>query len=123
MKRWLLILLIALLPIQFSWAAVGAYCGDEHESSHEHALHAQTSEQGDASAYDEVSADSASASGFDLLDADCDSHCHGHSTPLSVAAISLVVDSADTRWIDEHVAQRFQLAQLRPERPQWQPLA
>jgi len=27
MRRWLAILMLALLPLQFSWAAVAAYCG------------------------------------------------------------------------------------------------
>lgn len=122
MKRWLLILLIALLPIQFSWAAVGAYCGDEHESSHEHALHAKTPAQGDVAAHDDAGSDSRSTSGLGF-DFDCGNHCHGHSTSLPAAAYSLAADGAGTRWIDELVVRPIQLTQLRPERPQWQTLA
>jgi hypothetical protein len=50
MRRWLLVFLMALLPLQLSWAAVAAYCQHEqaparsahfghhaHEHHHEHA--------------------------------------------------------------------------------------
>lgn len=122
MKRILLILLIALLPVQFSWAAVGVYCGDEHESAHEHALHAKAPAQADAGSQDGADAEKAGPSGvgFDL---DCGNHCHGHSTSLPAAAFSVALGSAATQWIDELVVQCTQLIQLRPERPQWQPLA
>lgn len=30
MRRWLLIFVLALLPLQFSWAAVARYCGHEN---------------------------------------------------------------------------------------------
>ncbi len=122
MNRWLLILLIALLPIQFSWAAIGAYCGDEHESFDEHVLHSKTHAQSDVTTADESEPDSRII--FEAgYDADCGNHCHGHLTPIPVATVSLVADGAGTRWIDEHGARRLLLIQPRPERPQWQTLA
>lgn len=122
MKRWLLILLIALLPIQFSWAAVGVYCGDEHESSLEHAAHAKKPAQNDAAAHGDGDSGSGSTlgSGFDF---ECGNHCHGHSTSLPAASYSLTTDSAGAQWTDDFVALRTRLIQFRPERPQWQALA
>jgi hypothetical protein len=48
MRRWLLVFLMALLPLQLSWAAVAAYCQHEqaptqaaHFGHHEHQHHDQ----------------------------------------------------------------------------------
>ncbi|WP_420473660.1 cation efflux protein, CzcI family [Noviherbaspirillum sp. ST9] len=48
MKKLLLIFLLALLPLQFSWAAAAAYCQHEGEKSSQHFGH--HSHQHDASA-------------------------------------------------------------------------
>jgi hypothetical protein len=40
MRRWLLIFVLALLPLQFSWAAVARYCG--HEIGHDAAAASST---------------------------------------------------------------------------------
>jgi hypothetical protein len=39
MRRWLIILLIALLPIQTGWAAIAAACADSEEISASHFGH------------------------------------------------------------------------------------
>ena len=39
MRRWLSILMLTLLPLQFSWAAVAAYCGHETGQHAEHLGH------------------------------------------------------------------------------------
>ena len=39
MRRWFAILMLALLPLQFSWAAVAAYCGHETGQHAEHLGH------------------------------------------------------------------------------------
>jgi hypothetical protein len=36
MRRWLLIFLLALLPLQLSWAAASAYCQHERDMQPEH---------------------------------------------------------------------------------------
>ncbi|MDZ5457563.1 cation efflux protein, CzcI family [Azohydromonas lata] len=50
MRRWLLVLLLALLPLQLSWAAVATYCQHEkvqagHFGHHEHQHHDQGAAQ------------------------------------------------------------------------------
>lgn len=122
MKRFLLVLLIALLPVQFSWTAVGVYCGDEHGSAHDHTLHAKALAQSEAASHDSAGAEMGGSTGAGI-DLDCGNHCHGHSSSLPATAFSVALGSAATQWVDELVVQRTQLIQLRPERPQWQPLA
>ena len=122
MRRWLAIFMLVLLPLQFSWAAVAAYCGHEtgqhaqhlghHEHEHEHAGSAKVDN-------DRVPADPSAPAGFDL---DC-GHCHGTcvSMPATVNfAAPLSVDTHPTTPIEG--AMRT-LAQSPPERPQWLPLA
>lgn len=78
MRRWLVVFLLALLPLQLSWAAVAAYCQHEkapsqaeHFGHHEHEHH----DQGAAQAQDAKKAPSA-------VDNDCGT-CHlGHAQTL-----------------------------------------
>ncbi|TAH44638.1 MAG: hypothetical protein EYC67_12910 [Betaproteobacteria bacterium] len=39
MRRWLAILLLCLLPLQVSWAAVADYCAHEHDRQAQHFGH------------------------------------------------------------------------------------
>jgi hypothetical protein len=118
-RRLLFIVLLALLPLQFSWAAVGAYCGHAGEApaghpgsfcQHEHPQHGDNVAVPDG---DEAPA------GAEL---DC-GHCHGHCSvmPMSCAglppAVSVVVPGA---LLEKAGAPH---APSRPERPQWPPLA
>ena len=76
-RRLLAIVLLALLPLQFSWAAVAPYCGHEmdsvgHFGHHEHHHRADA-----APATGDVT--DGAASGEQTpgdVDADC-GHCHG----------------------------------------------
>lgn len=85
MRRWLLLFFIAMLPLQFSWAAVVSYCTHEeppaqsqHFGHHEH-------EHQDASGTDDH-ADKKTMAG---VDEDC-AYCHlGCSHPMPVAAFDL----------------------------------
>lgn len=124
MKRWLLILLIALLPLQFSWAAVGAYCGDEHESQLEHAMHVERS------ASPEAGADSHSDAGLSTADSalsdsglDCETHCHGHASCMPGAAPPLTAQGAGPTWLGETLACPCESRAIQPDRPQWLALA
>lgn len=120
MRRWLAILMLTLLPLQFSWAAVAAYCGHEsiqhaqHLGHHEHQHAGQATDDEDgAPAYQSAPA------GFDF---DC-GHCHGTcanmpapmdgTTPLTLATYPVAPVEGTVRT----------LAQSPPERPQWLPLA
>jgi hypothetical protein len=123
MRRWFAILLLVLLPLQFSWAAVANYCGHEtgpsadHVGHHDHVAHAHGDEvanPGDPSSAEDPSTD---PSGFDC------GHCHGHCVGMLDVPSSLapgVLDGAPPRFGDapdgEHVP-------AQPERPQWAPLA
>jgi len=54
MRRWLSILLLVFLPLQFSWAAVGVYCQHEtgtqasHFGHHDHQHQAAPDQKGGA---------------------------------------------------------------------------
>mgnify|MGYP006331334807 CR=1 FL=1 len=74
MRRWLLALLIVLMPVQFTWAAAAPYCGHEtdaaaadHVGHHEH--------QHDASLDESPSSDDDDSGPAPVLDADC-AFCH-----------------------------------------------
>lgn len=80
MRRWLLILFIALLPLQFTWAAVASYClheeapaGAQHFGHHEH-------EHDDAVTGTE---EAAAKSSVLQVDGDC-AYCHlGCAQPIA----------------------------------------
>ncbi len=120
-RRILAIVLLAMLPLQFSWAAVASYCehetqGTGHFGHHECQKHADASARADA----EPDANGDKAPG--AMDLDC-GHCHGTCsgmlTPASgvPGALSTAPPSAT---LDEAVGAH---APTRPERPQWLPLA
>jgi hypothetical protein len=123
MKRWLLILLIALLPLQFSWAAVGAYCGDEHESPQEHAMHASGSSPAESDSLDRAGAAANLSDPSAAPDFDCGTHCHGHASSLPAATLQLIGPTSGASWLDECAVRRVMLVTARPDRPQWQTLA
>lgn len=86
MRRWLTILLLVFLPLQFSWTAAAAYCqheqasGSGHFGHHEHKHAASTASKADAApdaAHGDDSDDSAPAPGAQHTDC---AFCH-----LSVA--------------------------------------
>jgi hypothetical protein len=133
MRRLLAMCLLAMLPLQFSWAAVAAYCGHERQASfghfghHDHAHHAGASS--DAGPAADLGADASSApdeTGGDkapgAMDLDC-GHCQSTCSmmltwPLGLpGALSAALPSAT---LDETGGAH---APTRPERPQWLPLA
>ncbi len=124
MRRWFAILMLTLLPLQFSWAAVATYCG--HESGHESGKHAQHlghhehQHTGQASAdKGNAPADQSAPAGFDF---DC-GHCHGTcaSMPAPMAGTATLTLASHPVTRDEGTVRT--LAQSPPERPQWRPLA
>jgi len=78
MRRWLAVLMMVLLPLQFSWAAVANYCGHEtgasaeHVGHHDHASHAHGGKVADMGKSAETDGSSTPASGIDC------GHCHGY---------------------------------------------
>lgn len=136
MRRFLAIFLLAMLPLQFSWAAVASYCAHESQAStghfghHDHEHHAHTGSDtapaADAGADLTSSPDEAGGVKGDKLpgamDLDC-GHCHGTCSAmltlpmgqpgaLSTALPSVTLDETGGAY-----------APTRPERPQWLPLA
>lgn len=120
MRRWLAVLLLVLLPLQVSWAAVAGYCALEssqaatHLGHHDHAAHEHGAEADDASPTD---TSQAATSHFDC------GHCHGHCAamidgPLPVAAEQ--PRGAPPRLGD---APSMDPLPAQPERPQWARLA
>lgn len=119
-RRLLAIVLLALLPLQFSWAAVAPYC--EHETSADggHLGHHEHPQHGDAApdAGNERTADPTA----DTAEIDC-GHCHGQCTGLLALPEGLpggLLTAAPRASADE--AGRAH-APARPERPQWAALA
>ena len=119
MRRWLAVLLLALLPFQLTWAAVAPYCQHEatqagHFGHHEHQHHATP--QGDVDGTSD--ADKSPLT----VDLDC-GQCHGafvglnhvarpHVPPIPSARPSVPVIDGAAAGTDE-----------RPERPNWSDLA
>jgi hypothetical protein len=120
MRRFVALLLLALLPMQFSWAAVSAYCQHEadaqtqHLGHHEHPQHADA---GDADGHDADTDAPAASNGIDC------GHCHAGALALTqpAPALHVVVGAAAPQARAEGRANS--LAPLPPERPQWAALA
>jgi hypothetical protein len=119
MRRLLLTFLLALLPLQFSWAAVASYCAQDSEpQENRHFGHHQHHEHAAASGDDDRSADKAGAT----MDVDC-GHCHGYCAAMlmQVAAVSMHAEAG------RHAVPNDFAAPARipppPERPQWPALA
>jgi len=124
--RFLAIVLLVLLPLQFSWAAVASYCGHDAQAAVGHFGHHEHQHQHAA----DVSVDASEAAGAALADektpvamhADC-GHCHGYCSAMLTlpsvlpGALSSVAPHATP---DQNSAA---IALARPERPQWLPLA
>ena len=82
MRRWLLIFMLVVLPMQFASAAAATYCrhetgGAKHFGHHEHRHHASSDQK---SSLETVGDDSQTGTG--LGDSDCE-YCHlGAAHPL-----------------------------------------
>ena len=128
MRRLLAIVLLAVLPLQFSWAAVASYCGHEtqigveHFGHHDHQHHADASDVAGLDAKLDLNPDASDGKAPSAMDLDC-GHCHGtcgvmlNSTSDLPDALST---APPTATLDEAGGPH---APTRPERPQWLPLA
>lgn len=132
MRRICVIVLLALLPFQFSWSAVASYCDHEtqvgagHFGHHVHQHHADTGLDIDpASTSDEVDDTSVVAKtdkSLGATDLDC-GHCHGYCSVMLSAppGAPLVFAAARPKTsLTEGGATRVP---TQPERPQWSQLA
>jgi hypothetical protein len=115
MCKWLAILLLVLMPLQLSWAAVGAYCQHERGQAASHAGHHTHEHQSQA----ESDVPAGEKGVMPSADADCVT-CHAgcvlwampsHHDPVRV--LPPVIRSADPG------AALVAPTAARPERPQW----
>ncbi len=124
MRRWLVLFLLVLLPLQFTWSAAAAYC--EHESEHEstrqaqhfgHHVHAHGDAAGDAS-HAKKPAGADKAKGKLTVDSDC-GNCH-LSAAKPVPATTMSLAGPATRLPRAGADKRFSTrAPDHPERPNW----
>lgn len=118
MRRWLAILMLVLLPLQFSWAAVAVYCGHESDQQAQHLGHHEHQHAGQADPGQDSGPSDAQA-GFDF---DC-GHCHGTCASMPAPADDLAPLTVVSHPVTSVEGTLRTLAQSPPERPQWLPLA
>jgi hypothetical protein len=127
-RRILAIVLLALLPFQFTWAAVTSYCGHEtqaaveHFGHHEHAHHADVGSNAERDADLAASADVQGDKAPGAMDLDC-GNCHGTCSAMLTlpSALPGLLSTAHPSAILEESEGAY--TPTRPERPQWLPLA
>ena len=140
MRRWCAIFLLCLLPLQFSWAAVAAYCGHEVAPQSQHfGHHAHVHEHADAArdAASDAASDAAPDAQVNIQAVDLEervdlslginhldcAQCHATCAALTVlpGSLALVIDrSQGLAQFESRVRTR---ALAPPDRPQWLPLA
>ena len=126
MRRWLSIMLLVLLPLQFSWAAVAGYCGQEEGAGVEGVaavgVHAHQADAALAGRCGQGSG--AEALGHALhLDGGHD-HCHGHVVAAPpTPRCGLEAKTTPERFSVSDHAHADEGPRARPERPQWRRLA
>jgi len=135
-RRLLAIFLLAMLPLQFSWAAVASYCGHESQAGTGHFGHHDHEHHADASSYTWPAADPGAGVSSPLdeaggangdnapstMDLDC-GYCHGTGSAVLTLQMGLpnaLSTALPGATLDETFGAH---APTRPERPQWLPLA
>ena len=117
MRKWLAIVLLVFLPLQFSWAAVASYCQHETGAAAKHFGH--HAHQHKAADGQDASPDPAKTLGGDPDCASCHAGCFSVLSG-DVKLASPVSPSLDTGYPPEHLAAP---PPERLERPQWRALA
>lgn len=117
MRRWLSILLLVFLPLQFSWAAVGVYCQHETGSAAKHVGHHDHQHKADASHDDK--ADPKASGG---IDNDCGA-CHAGCAAAIFGEIQISAPSYASAVVDAYRHSQNTSPHYQPERPNWAPLA
>ena len=116
MRRFLLLLLLCLLPLQISWAAVAEYCGHEQDKAAQHFGHHDDEHKASSAKPDPDKQPEKFNLGHD--------HCHmsGYLGFLNEAAFhtSALPTQPSLRYNE---AASPSLALDRPERPKWPALA
>ena len=127
MRRLLLVLIMLIVSLQSTWAAVGTLCAHESGSSAKHLGHHE--HRHDADAVNTAAVDIPVAFSDDVSDveharaayhADC-ATCHGHGSPAAMAFADLsspLLDSGHGRsFYRRHLTDRTLDNPLRPPSP------
>ncbi len=131
-RRFLVLVLLAFLPLQFSWAAVAPYCGHEtqtgveHFGHHHHQHHDGASNAaatiGDPVATWDANPDAGHGKAPGAMDLDC-GQCHGTCSVLLDLPSALPGAPSTEPPSATLVEADGACALTRPERPQWRLLA
>ena len=117
MRRWLILFLLTVLPLQFSWAEAASYCA--HETSGASAQHFGHHEHHHAASAAADDAASANASGVDL---DCGA-CHAGCALAIVGSVGAVPTLALPTFVQPHPLRMTAPPLSLPDRPNWARLA
>ncbi len=121
MRRWLLIFLMVLLPLQLSWAAVASYC--EHESSGattQHLGHHEHQHEIDAGPVDSSNGKTTGTSG--AVDLDCGT-CHAGGCAVMLQPLKVLMVKLPSKTHSEPALHLASQPASLPERPNWACLA
>jgi cytochrome c553 len=114
-KRWISILFLVLLPLQFGWAAASAYCQHETGAAARHFGHHEHQHRAD-SGVDESNKSSGQQAG--VIHADCAS-CHGASAAVILEPLRLSAASFLPMAPPPHSGSVVSAPLSEPERPNW----
>lgn len=117
MRRWLTILLLFVLPVQFSWAAAAAYCQHEQTATASHVGHHSHDHKGDTAEKSGVGKHQAKA-GKLVADNDC-GYCHlSFAKPMLPLALHF---GADVHFTPEVASTQAYGSRGpdHPDRPNW----
>ena len=117
MRRGLLIFLLALLPLQLTWAAVSTYCQHESSSSGQHLGHHVHKHS-----YEQSGSDSTSSAERLTVENDC-GVCHANCTVALQSSMPPLNRSVSPRWFDADPALFSTSYHDTPDRPRWISLA
>lgn len=117
MKYYLLIFLLVLLPLQFSWAATVGYCQHETSVTFNHTGH-HTQDQ----LSDNQQESSKNAPHSACMDHDC-ATCHMGCANAPVNDLGMITVTVSDNPPPHFQGFASQLSKERPERPKWPVLA
>lgn len=116
MRRLFTILLLALLPLQFSWAAVGVYCWHETGEAARHFGHHDHQHKGNSCHGDKAP----EASGGIDIDNDV---CHSVTAAVIQTDYALALPVRTSALVFDYRFSPNSSPHYPPERPNWVPLA
>ncbi|MET0348992.1 MAG: cation efflux protein, CzcI family [Rhizobacter sp.] len=116
MRRLLTILLLLVLPLQFSWAAAAAYC--QHERAADAAGHVGHHEHRHVEASPQTPEKKSTTETSVCLDDDC-AFCHLGCGKTVGSTVSLLDVAGDTTFTSRHTPPVGTPLPSRIERPNW----